>query len=790
LRDIGSAAELSVSDTGTGIPAEALPRLFERFYRVETGHGRTYEGSGIGLSLVQQLVGLHGGAVRVQSEVGAGSTFYVSVPFGSAHLPQDQVRRPESPSSQARNVAVGQGFVEEALRWLPDEIGIPERERAVTGLGPDRRRARIVLADDNADMRQYVQRILATEYDVDAVTNGQEALNLIRQNPPDLVLSDVMMPDLDGFRLLAILRQDVRTRGVPVVLLSARAGEEARIEGLEAGADDYLVKPFGARELLARVRTNLELTQLRSRIARQDEIERTVAVVEQQRRLFDTALSNTPDFIYILDVEGRVTYANRALLALWGRQLHEAVGKNFFDLEHPEALATKLHSQVQQVIVTRQPLSDQTPFASRGGEMRHYEYIFAPVLAADGSVEAVAGSTRDITQRIKAEAEERYRQEQLRESARLESLGVLAGGVAHDFNNLLVGVIGNASLAQDALPPDHAASELIEEVLNAGEQAAHLTRQMLAYSGRGKFVVEPLNLSVLISEMVGLVRPSVPKKISLTLELAENLPAVEVDRGQIQQVLMNLVLNSADAIGSNEGTITVTTGTQHVDAKYKSLRPETAALPAGTYVSIEVRDTGCGMNEATRAKIFEPFFSTKFVGRGLGLAAVAGIVRGHNGVITVSSALDLGSCFTVLFPAAPSGAVPFPTVAVRNEPTGSGTVLLVDDERTVREMAKKALEHYGYAVLIAESGGEAVHLLKRHPGEIAAVVLDLSMPQMSGQEALPQLRTIRPQIKVIVSSGYSETEVLSLFRGQRVSGFIQKPYTPKGLAEKIKSCIG
>jgi two-component system, cell cycle sensor histidine kinase and response regulator CckA len=405
-----------------------------------------------------------------------------------------------------------------------------------------------------------------------------------------------------------------------------------------------------------------------------------------------------------------------------------------------------------------------------------------PLLDQDGHPRGGVGVLSDVTELKRAE-------QRLRESQKLESLGLLAGGVAHDFNNLLVGVVGNASLAQDMLPPDHPVSELVSGVLKAGEQAAHLTRQMLAYSGKGKFVVEPLNLSAVIPEMIGLVRPSISKKITLHLDLDEGLPSIAADRGQVQQVFMNLTLNAAEAIGSHEGLIAVRTGVEEVDDRFKRLHPETA-LAAGKYVFLEVRDTGCGMDEATRAKIFDPFFSTKFIGRGLGLAAVDGIMRGHKGSIAVTSVPGQGSCFTVLLPpVAPASATPIASgrsAAIQ----GSGTVLVVDDEPIVRGMTKKALERHGYTVLTADSGAASIDIAKRHPGEIALVVLDLSMPHMSGEETLPELRKIRPDVKVVVSSGYSESEAMRLFDGQRVSGFIQKPFTSTGIAEMVKQCLG
>jgi PAS domain S-box-containing protein len=406
-----------------------------------------------------------------------------------------------------------------------------------------------------------------------------------------------------------------------------------------------------------------------------------------------------------------------------------------------------------------------------------------PLFDEAGQPRGAVGAFVDITGRKRDE-------ERLRQTQKLESIGLLAGGIAHDFNNLLVGVIGNAGLALDMLQPGDEAVEFIEGVIRAGEQLATLTRQMLAYSGKGRFFLKRLNLSHLIPEMSRLVQPSIPKKIALDFELAPDLPPVEADPSHMQQIFMNLVLNAAEAIGSNSGRISIKTGVQAVDQQYIRQNPEAADLQPGDYVYLEVRDTGSGMEPATMKKIFEPFFSTKFIGRGLGLAAVSGIVRVHKGAIQVTSALNKGTCFTVLLPAT-QGATPQEEVAEKPLPFhATGTVLVVDDEKVVRETARKALTRHGLDVLVANNAIEAIDILKRHSGEISLVVLDLSMPGMSGEEALPELRKIRPGIKVVISSGYNEAETMTLFKGQRVSGFIQKPYTPTTLAEKVKSTLG
>jgi nitrogen-specific signal transduction histidine kinase/CheY-like chemotaxis protein len=399
-------------------------------------------------------------------------------------------------------------------------------------------------------------------------------------------------------------------------------------------------------------------------------------------------------------------------------------------------------------------------------------------------VDWVGGVVLDVTERRQAE-------DALRQAQKLESIGVLAGGIAHDFNNLLTGIMGNASLALRTLPGDGAARAhpLLQDVIRASERAADLTQQLLAYAGKGRFFIQQVDLPALVREISGLVRTSIPKKVALQLHTGA-CPPVEADASQLQQVVMNLVINGAEAIGDAPGVVTVTTGARRCTAAELRRRFPGADLPAGEYVQLEVRDTGSGMDAATRARIFDPFFTTKFTGRGLGLAAVLGIVRGHRGAIAVESATGQGTTFTVVLPAAEALAPAAPApVDAAVEPTGAGDVLVVDDEEVVRRLAQSALEEYGYGVVVAGHGLEAVDLVRRAPDRFRAVLLDMTMPVMNGEEAIGHLQRLRPDLPVIVSSGYGEVEALRRFEGARVAGFLQKPYTARQLADAVRAAL-
>ncbi|MGO9097449.1 MAG: response regulator [Bryobacteraceae bacterium] len=404
------------------------------------------------------------------------------------------------------------------------------------------------------------------------------------------------------------------------------------------------------------------------------------------------------------------------------------------------------------------------------------------------SLEALALAVVQVFMRKRAERAVRAGEERLRQAQKMESIGLLAGGVAHDFNNLLTSIMGNASLLQEEVLEE--SRDKLSALLLATDKAADLTRQLLAYAGKGRFLVESLNLSRIVREMTDLLRASIPKKVAIKLALKPDLPGILADRGQMQQIVMNLVINAAEAIGADQsGTVSVATRAQEVSGTDRILDEATARpLAPGSYVCFEVTDTGCGMDSETRKKIFDPFFTTKFIGRGLGLAALAGIVQQHSGAIELETAPGRGATFRIFLPAVAAAGAPRPD-APQPELRGKGTILVVDDEAPVREVVLGTLERYGYRVLEARDGSEAVRVFEEHAGEIGLVLLDLTMPVVGGDEVIGALKARRAGVSVIVMSGYGESEVAEKFAGQDVSGFLQKPFTAARLAEVVKKAL-
>jgi len=511
---------------------------------------------------------------------------------------------------------------------------------------------------------------------------------------------------------------------------------------------------------------------------------------ERYRELFE----NANDVIYTHDLEGKFTSLNKAGERLSGYTREEASHMDVLSVVAPEYIE-RATEMIQSKINNEDPTQYEIEILTKEGERVLVE-VSTRIIYEDGMPHSIQGIARDITERRRAEEERRQLEAQIQHAQKLEGLGVLAGGIAHDFNNLLVGMMGYAGLALTKLRPESPAHTYVERIEQSAQRAAELTNQLLAYSGKGTFMIRPLNLSTLAIEMGRLLSASVSKKAVLKYNCNPDLPLIQGDAAQLHQVIMNLITNASDALGDDTGVITISTRTVAADRTYLSRTFLDDDLLEGQYVCLEVSDTGCGMDTETRQKIFDPFFSTKFTGRGLGLAAVLGIVRGHKGAVKVYSEPDNGTTFKILFPAveAASGESlepdepAFSTDSVSGWKC-SGTLLVADDEIAARQVAADVLETYGFKVIGAANGKEAADLFQEHQDEIVAVLLDLMMPVMNGQEAYELIHALKPNTPVVLSSGYTEQDVSERFSGKGPIAFIQKPYVLQDLVKKLREVL-
>jgi PAS domain S-box-containing protein len=667
LRQLGAAVEFSVSDSGIGIPAQELPRIFERFHRFEGACGRSQEGTGIGLALVQELVKLHGGSARVESVHGRGSTLTVTVPLGKDHLPAEHIGG--TPTAASKGTGTG-AYVEEALRWLPPELDeatgrcrdeatpIETSATVSSSLGSGVDRARILLADDNADMRAYVRNLLGEFYEVTAVADGEAALAEVRRHLHDLLISDVMMPRLDGFGLLKAVRSDPAASLMPVILLSARAGGESSVEGLERGADDYLVKPFSARELMARVAAVLALARLRKEAAERRSL---TAVLEETKRLNDQLAfsewrlqliaNSLPALIAHVDRDQRYDFANQAYKDWFGLEPQQVLGRPI-----RQVLGEELYRSVLPYIeraLAGERVSFTTETITEGGPSRSLDAIYVPDRDDLGKVRGFYALVLDVTDRVRAQQEARRLLYELAHADRMSMMGELAATLAHEVNQPLAAILTNAQAAQRFLngpsPNLDEVREIVGDIADDGARAGEVIRRMRTLVKKERAGFQSLDVNQVLHEVVGLLRhDALIHKVTIELHLDPNLPAVNGDRIQLQQVAMNLLLNAFAAI--EEGS-----------PKKRTVQIESHRCDSE--VQVTVRDHGPGIPRETLERLFEPFNSSKPQGLGLGLSISRSIVGVHGGRIWVQNNSDGGATFSFALPV----LVPAPSGGARHE---------------------------------------------------------------------------------------------------------------------------
>ena len=525
-----------------------------------------------------------------------------------------------------------------------------------------------------------------------------------------------------------------------------------------------------------------------------EESERLQESEAKYRALFEDAAEA------VLLLTDSIVDCNERACRLWGREREQVIGRHpvhFSPATQPDGGASReIFARHLEAARAGQPQLFYWRFLGPAGAPVDTDVSLACVTVGNRAL--VQSVIRDVTLRKLAEESSRRLEERARQTQKIESLGVLAGGIAHDFNNLLTVILGNTGLVRAAMessartetPADYSEFGYVQAIETAAQRAAELCRQMLAYAGKGRYVIQRIDLGRLAEETTRFLKTDFPRSTSLEFHLAGDLPEIEGDSTQIRQVLMNLLTNAAESLGTEGGTIVVSTAAVDLERERPSWLEED--LPGGLYASIEVADTGCGMDPEIQRRIFEPFFTTKFTGRGMGLSAVLGIVRSHRGALQVETQPGHGSSFRVLLPAAshPVVAEPPPAPAVRPPVQRSGTVLLVDDEAGVRRLAERYLREAGYEVLSVGSGPEGIDRFAEAPETIDCVLLDLTMPEMDGGEVFEAIRRIRPDVRVVLSSGYGQTEAFRMFGPGAPSGFLQKPYNRARLLEALDQVIG
>ncbi|MDQ6992830.1 MAG: ATP-binding protein [Mariprofundus sp.] len=495
----------------------------------------------------------------------------------------------------------------------------------------------------------------------------------------------------------------------------------------------------------------------------------------------ELAIEQIPDAIFITDPQGIVIYANPQCERVYDIPLSSICGSPAARLRGGQ-LGDAMYQKIISTMHAGKSWKGEITLTDTQQSQRVMRRIVAPMMEAN-KVRWHVCVDHDITI-------ERTIQNKSEHSQRLESLGVLAGGIAHDFNNLLTAIMGNAAMAElRALKKPQDTQRYLSNIVSSSEKAAELCKQMLAYAGVGSFILKTIDLSVMAQEISTLLQVSIGKGVLLKYHLTENLPTVQGDVAQIQQIIMNLVTNASDAIGDKHGVISISTGLIEADHAYLLSTSLDDHLPTGQYVFLEISDTGCGMDKATQARLFEPFFSTKSTGHGLGMSAALGIIRSHQGAIKLYSEPGKGSCFKVLFPTSEKSE-PLATVApAASDTCGGGTILVVDDDEAIRETAAMMLEAIGFKTMLAVDGLDAIAVYNKHQDKILAVLLDMTMPKMDGKSCFTELKRINPEVKVVLSSGYNEQEATDRFAGQGLAGFIQKPYLPDALKTTMRQAL-
>jgi two-component system, cell cycle sensor histidine kinase and response regulator CckA len=640
---------------------------------------------------------------------------------------------------------------------------------------------RLLVVDDAVEHARMVTEFLRAsgawpDAEIQIAESYDQALAALITPPPfDLSVVDYMLGARDGLGLIRELKQ--RDIDTSVIVLTGQGAEDVAVEAMKAGAADYLSKANLTIEGLERaVRHALALR------AGEQQRRQAEAALRASEERFRALVENSSDALLLIDAVGRVTYFSPSSSRHLGWGSEEIVGESIFDFLHPDdrdAVSVRLTEALRS---PGKPITQDIRLQHADGSWREIESIAVNRLS-DPSVAAIVVNARDITDRRKLE-------EQLRHAQKMEAVGQLAGGIAHDFNNLLTAILGYCNLMRDDLPAGDPLRADLDEIHSAGERAASLTRQLLAFSRRQMLQPQVIDMNTVVQQLEKLLRRLLSEDVELVTALATDLMNVRVDPASIEQILVNLAVNARDAMPRG-GRLTIETANVDLDDSFVITH---VPMKAARYVMLAVGDTGQGMDADTRARVFEPFFTTKEQGRGsgLGLATVYGMVKQSGGYIWVYSEPDHGTVFKVYFPPAEQRTSTAGAINAGRRASdamhGWETVLLVEDEDAVRALGREVLRRHGYVVLEARHGVDALRVAERHPDAIHLMITDLVMPHMGGRDLVERLATVRPKMKVLFMSGYTDHAVMhrDLTPG---TPFLQKPFTPEAFARKVRSVL-
>jgi len=651
--------------------------------------------------------------------------------------------------------------------------------------------SKILIIDDRTDNLIAIEALLndlLPECKVITAQSGTEGIEKTIEELPDTILLDIQMPGMDGYEVCKYLKADEQIKNIPVIFISAiETDTRSRIKGLEIGGDAFLVKPIDEEELVAQVNVMLRIRRSRDELeAKKEHLEeldqeKTRALVENEER-YRTITENSPDIITRYNKQLRHIYVSPNIITLSGKKAEDYIGKTYKEMGYPEQVCLPVEEAITKTF--------------KSGEQQELEYEYhppntptsifisqrlKPEFGPEGTVESVIGVSHDITERKKLE-------EQLRQAQKMEAIGTLAGGIAHDFNNILGVIMGYTELVLEEIPEKEFHHQNLNQVMAAARRGEEMVKQILAFSRKSEEEKKPVYINHILKEALKMLRSSLPTTIEIKSRIEENTGLVMANPTQVQQVIMNLSTNAAHAMREDGGGLEITLKEMIIEDNEDNLME--LNLAPGRYQLMTVKDTGHGMTPGIMERIFEPYFTTKRPGEGtgMGLSVVHGIIKSHGGEIRVSSEPFKGTTFHVYFPAAEDVKEP---IIKKDQPVtgGSERILFVDDDNNLAEMGKLMLEKLGYNVTVRTSSIEALEVFRKTPNKFDLVITDQTMPNKTGTQLTRELLRLRPDIPVILSTGFSETVNKENFKTLGIRAFVMKPIVKNDIAKIIRKVL-